>query len=171
MAAGVNAQIRLSIAASLTGTNDLGSPKLKLDDIVESLELTPGTGSIGQADLLFSDTRTLTASASEDIDLAGVLSSAFGATITAAEIVALYVKAHAANTNNVNVTRPASNGVPIFLAASDGRAIKPGDYLLIIDTAGIAVTASTGDLITLTNSAGTTSVTYDIVVIARSIVA
>lgn len=171
MAAGVTAQIRLSIAASLTGANDLGSPKLKLDDITEALELTPGTGSLSQADLMFSDTRTLAASGTEDLDLAGALSSAFGATITAAEVVLIFIKAHAANTNNVNVTRPASNGVPIFLAASDGRAIKPGDYLLIIDTAGIGVTAATADLITVTNSAGTTSVTYDVVIIARSVVA
>jgi hypothetical protein len=144
---------------------------MTLTGINEELNLTPGTGSTSQADLLFSDTRTLGASATEDIDLAGALATAFGATITAAEIVLLYVKASAGNTNNVNVTRPASNGVPLFLAASDGRAIKPGDYMLIIDTAGIGVTAATADLITITNSAGTTSVTYDILVIARSVVA
>jgi hypothetical protein len=171
MAAGVTAQVRLSIAASLAGTNDLGSPKLKLQDILESLELTPGTGSQGQADLLFSDTRTLAASATEDIDLAGALSNAFGATIAAAELVLLFIKAHDGNTNNVNVTRPAANGVPMFLAAGDGRAILPGEWFLIQSRAGIAVTAATGDLVTITNSAGTTSVTYDIVVIGRTVAA
>jgi hypothetical protein len=33
---------------------------------------------------------------------------------------------------------------------------------------GIAVTAGTGDLITLTNSGGTTGVTYDVVIIGAS---
>jgi hypothetical protein len=171
MAAGVTAQIRLSIAASLAGTNDLGNPKLKLDDIVEALELAPGTATIDQADLLFSDTRTLAASANEDIDLAGVLASAFGATIAAAELVLLFIKAHDGNTNNVNVTRPAANGVPIFLAAGDGRAILPGEWFLIQSRHGIAITAATGDLINIANSGGTTGVTYDLVVIARTVAA
>jgi hypothetical protein len=173
MTAGVTLQTRLSISGSLAGSNDLGSPRLKLDDILETLDLTPGTDALGKADLMFSDTRTLAASGTEDIDLAGVLSSAFGSTITAAELVLLYVKAHSTNNaaNNVNVTRPASNGVPIFLAAEDGRGLAAGEFLLIQSRNGIAVTAGTGDLITITNSAGTNSVTYDIVVIARSVAA
>lgn len=171
MAAGVNASIRLIIDGYLQGANDLGSPKMTLTGVDELLELTPGTGSTEQADLLFSDTRTLAASANEDIDLAGSLSSAFGATITAAEVVLIYIKAHDGNTNSLNITRPASNGVPLFLAAGDGRAIKPGDYLLIIDTAGIAVTAATGDLVNIANSSSGSTVTYDILVIARSVVA
>lgn len=171
MAAGVTAQVRLSIAASLAGANDLGTPKLKIDDILESLELTPGTGSTSQADLLFTDTRTLAASATEDLDLAGVLSTAFGATITAAEVVLIYVAAAAANTNNVNLTRPASNGVPIFLAAGDGVAVKPGEFFLLQSRSGVAVTASTGDLLTFTNSSSGTSVTYDVVIIGRTVAA
>lgn len=171
MAAGVTLQSRLTISGSLTGTNDLAGVKANLTPINELFELTPGTDALGKADLMFSDTRTLAASGTEDIDLAGVLSSAFGATITAAELVLLFIKASAANTNNVNVTRPASNGVPIFLAAGDGRALLPGDFMLIQSRAGIAVTAATGDLITITNSAGSTSVTYDIIVIGRSVAA
>lgn len=171
MAAGVNASVRLSIEAMLTGTNDLGAPKLKLDDILEALEWTPGTGTLAQANILFSDTRTLAASATEDLDLAGSLANAFGATIAAAEVVLIFIRAADANTNNVNVTRPASNGVPIFLAAGDGVGIEPGDYFLRVSRRGIAVTAATGDLITLTNSAGSTSVTYDIVVIGRTVAA
>ena len=114
---------------------------------------------------------TLAASANEDIDLAGALSSAFGATITAAELVALYVGAAEGNTNDVNVTRPAANGVPLFLAAGDGVGVKPGNFHLFVDEAGTAVTAATGDLINIANSGAGTGVTYDIVVIARSVAA
>jgi len=171
MPAGVTAQVRLSIAASLTGSNDLGSPKLKLDDIVESLELTPGTDSTGKADLLFSDTRTLAASGTEDLDLAGVLANAFGATITAAEVVLVFIRAAEGNTNNVNVTQPAANGAPIFLAAGDGVAVKPGEYFLFQSRSGAAVTAGTGDLLTVTNSGAGAAVDYDIVVIGRSVAA
>lgn len=171
MAAGVNASIRLTIDGYLQGSNDLGSPKMTLSGINELLELSPGTGSTSQADLLFSDTRTLAASANEDIDLAGSLSTAFGATITAAEVVLVYIKAAAGNTNNVRVTRPASNGVPIFLAASDGLDVEPGDFFLRKSTRGIGVTAGTVDLINIANSSSGSTVTYDILVIARSVVA
>jgi len=36
------------------------------------------------------------------------------------------------------------------------------------DATGIAVTAATGDLLTITNSAGSTTVSYDIVIIGCS---
>ncbi len=170
--AGVTAEINLSIKAALTGTNDLGSPKLALDPISEVMQLSPGTAAVNEANIIFSDTRTLSASANEDIDLAGSLSNAFGATITAAEIVAIYVKAASGNTNNVNVTRPASNGFAgPFLATGDGFGVKPGEYVLLTSQTGWAVTAGTGDLINIANSAGTTGVTYNIVIIGRTIAA
>lgn len=168
--AGVTANIALSIDATLTGTGDLGNPKQRVN-ISEELALLAGTGAINQCDLMFQDTRTLAASGTEDLDLAGSLANAFGAALAAAELVLLFVKAHDANTNNVNVTRPASNGVPIFLAASDGRAILPGEWFLIVSEHGIAVTAATGDLITITNSGGTTGVTYDVLALGRSVAA
>lgn len=133
------------------------------------IRLTSGTGA-DQANQLFTDTRTLTASATEDLDLAGVLVDSFGDTLTFARIKAVIVGAAAANTNNVNVTRPASNGVPLFLAASDGIAVRPGGVFAWIapDVTGVAVTAGTGDLLTFTNSAGSTSVTYDVVIVGAS---
>jgi hypothetical protein len=87
-----------------------------------------------------------------------------------ARIKAILVKAASGNTNNVNVSRPASNGVPLFLAASDGIAVLPGGAFLWVapNAAGVAVTAGTGDLLTFTNSAGTASVTYDVVIVGAS---
>jgi|KBSSwiStaDraftv2_1062776.scaffolds.fasta_scaffold1293763_1 hypothetical protein len=171
MTAGVTLQSKLTINGSLTGANARGRLKLNLDEIAESFELTPGTDATTKADLLFADTRTLAASTNESLDLAGALSSALGATITAAELVLIYVKAHAANTNAVNVTRPGSNGVPLFLAAGDGVAVKPGQFFLLQSLTGIAVTAGTGDLINIANAGAGTSVTYDILVVGRSVAA
>ena len=65
----------------------------------------------------------------------------------------------------VQVTRPASNGVPLFLAASDGLQLNPGGVFLFFDPVGVTVTAATGDILTVTNSAGTNVVTYDIVIV------
>jgi hypothetical protein len=42
----------------------------------------------------------------------------------------LHRRADAGNTNDVQLTRPAANGVPLFLAAGDGVAIGPGDIFL-----------------------------------------
>ena len=168
--AGVEATISVGVNAKQTGTADLGTPQI-LVDIAKSLEFTPGTAAIGQANVLFSDTRTLAASGTENLDVAGVLADALGVTIAAAEIVAIFIAAHSDNTNDVQLTRPASNGLPAFLAAGDGLAVGPGDMLLLTNRKGISVTAGTGDLLTLTNSAGGTPVTYDVVLVGRTVAA
>lgn len=167
---GVASNISVSIRAKQTGAADLGTPQI-LIEIAKELDFTPGTAALGQSNVLFSDTRTLAASATENIDLAGVLQDALGATLTAAEVVAIYVGAAKGNTNDVVLTRPATNGVPLFLAAGDGLAIGPGDFLLLTNRKGITVTPATGDLITVTNGAGVTGVTYDIVIIGRTVAA
>lgn len=158
----------IDLAATYTKAQDLVTGTAPLA-YRKRIDLTSGTG-LGAADLIFSDTRTLAASATEDLDVAGVLADIYGATLSMARIKGLMVVAAAANTNNVNITRPASNGVPLFLAASDGIPVKPGGVFLWTapDATGIAVTAATGDLITLTNSGGTTGVTYDVVIIGAS---
>lgn len=168
--AGVTADIALKIRARLAGAADLGTPNF-LADIEKILQFSPGTAADGQANILFTDQRTLAASATEDLDLAGVLADQLGATLTAAEIVFIYVEALAANTNDVNLTRPAANGVPIFLAAGDGVAIKPGDFFALSNDDGYTVTAATGDLLTFTNSAGGTPVSYKVLIIARTVAA
>lgn len=169
--AGVRGELGFHLSLTQVGSNDLGSPNLKLD-IAKTLTLLEGTDATNKADLFFSDTRTLVASATEDLDLAGSLTSAFGATITAAEIVAIYIAAASANVNNVNVTRPAANGfIGPFLAAGDGVAVKPGEWIALVSQSGWAVTAATGDLLTITNSAGSTPVTYDVVLVARTVAA
>lgn len=169
--AGVAAEISVNISAKETGTADLGTPAM-LAKIEKLLSFTPGTAADGQANILFSDQRTLGASANEDLDLAGALSSALGTTIVAAEVVAIYVEAASGNTNNVVVTRPAANGVAgPFLAAGDGIAITPGDFFLATNDDGWAVTPGTGDLINIANSGAGTGVTYKVLIIARTVAA
>jgi hypothetical protein len=168
--AGVTATIELNIKAKQTGTADLGSPQFTalLEKI---LEFSPGTVAVGQANILFSDERTLTASSSEDLDVAGALTDALGASIAAAEVVAIAIVAAAGNTNDVQLTRPAANGVPSFLAASDGVAIGPGDIFLLTNRKGISIVAATADLIHIANGGAGTSVTYQVIIIGRTVAA
>ena len=161
-------KIVAQVVATLTSPLDLSTPTDALD-YTQRISLTSGTGS-GQADMLWHDQRTLAASGSENIDLAGSLTGAFGTTLTFARIKGLVVAAAAGNTNNVQVARGAANGCTLFLAASDGLVVRPGGVFAWFaqDATGIAVTAGTGDILTITNGAGGTSVTYDIIVIGGS---
>ena len=167
---GVATNILLAIRAKQTGTADLGTPQINVD-VSKELDFTPGTAGVGQANVLFSDTRTLGASATENLVLAGVLADALGATIAAAEVVAIYIAASSANVNDVQLSRPAANGVPLFLAAGDGLALGPGDFMARTYRNGIAVTAGTADLVTVTNGGAGTAVTYDVIVIGRTVAA
>ena len=117
----------------------------------------------------WSDQRTLTASATEDLDLAGVLTGPLGTTLTFVRIKALLVKAAAANTNDVQISRSAT-GIPLFAASGDLLPVKPGGLFLWVapNAAGVVVTPATADTITVTNGGGGPSVTYDIVVLGAS---
>lgn len=160
--------VNFSISGSQTNALDLGTAAHPFS-LSSNFSLTSGTAA-GQADRAFTDTRTLGASATEDLDLAGVLLDAFGAAITFVKVKGIFIKAAAANTNNVNVSRPAgATGVPLFLAISDGFFIPPGfTFAWFGSGAGVTVTPSSGDLITITNSAGGTSVSYDVVIVGTS---
>lgn len=165
MAITLSGNVSVSVALDLVNAVDLRS----VTDPIRygaNFSFTNGTGA-NQANEAFADTRTLAASATEDLDLAGGLTDSHGTTLTFTKIKAIIIKAAATNTNNVQVTRPASNGLVAFMAAGDGVALTPGSCFALIapDANGIAVTAGTGDLLTITNSAGTTGVTYDIVIV------
>jgi hypothetical protein len=163
-----NTKLTVSLASTQTNPQDLATGRVPLD-ILTTMPLGPGTGT-NQADLIWHDQRTLAASATEDLDLAGVLVSSFGVTLTFARIKLVYLVAAAGNTNNVNLSRPATNGVPLFAAASDGLSVLPGGGFLwwAPGATGVVVTAGTGDLLTATNSGAGTSVTYNIVIVGAS---
>ncbi len=159
-----------NVALTARNTIDLGASSATRA-LTLALELANGTGA-GQADLAYTDTRTLAASATEDLDLAGALADPFGVAQVFARVKLLVVQAAVGNTNNVQVTRPASNGFPLFLAASDGIALRPGETLLLAasdaDAVGHVVTAGTGDLLTFTNGGAGTSVSYSVAVVGCS---
>lgn len=137
--------------------------------LAQQITLASGVGA-NAADRIYADTRVIAASATDSLDMAGSLTDAFGVAFTPARIKGLFVRASAANVNNVNVLRPATNGVPTFLAASGGLPLKPGGVFLWLDPSatGSPVTATTGDLIDFVNSGAGSSVTYDVVILAAS---
>jgi len=163
----LSTNISFQATGKQTAALDLGTGSVPFS-LSQEMALTDGT-TAGKADRVFADTRQLTASATENLDLAGALSDFYGATLTFVTVKAIIVRAAATNTNDVQVTRPAANGVPFLMAASDGIALKPGAvFAWFMSGVGVTVTPGTGDLITVTNSAGGTSVSYDVLIIGTS---
>ena len=164
----LTAEILTRVKFAYTKSGDYGPTELN-DKVQSLIQLTSGTGA-NQADILFVDDRSITASGTDDLDLAGVLSDAFGDTIAAAEIVAIMIVASASNTNNL-VIGGDTNDLPIFADGSDEISLKPGGVILMAcpTAAGLAtVTAGTGDVLGLANSGSGTAVAYTICIIARS---
>lgn len=157
--------ITIQIASTYSLALDLVS---KTANLIKnpSVQLDSGTG-LGQADVIFSDTRSTAGTDSLDMIGGGLLDN-LGNVWAPARIKGIIVVAAAANTGNVLFRRPATNGVPFFTAAADEVPIHPGGIVVILapSAAGYVVTTATADLIELAASAGT--VTYDIYIIGAS---
>lgn len=167
---GAQANIRLAIEAKVDATIDIG-------EVVHSMLFGPnyalgnGTGA-DQINQIFADTRTLAASANEDLDLSGTaLQNALGQNIAFTKVRGLLVRAAAANTNNVIVGGAATNQFATpFGAAAHTLTVRPGGciFLMANDVTGYAVTAATADLLRIANSGAGTTVTYDIVILGTA---
>lgn len=165
----LTSSVTVDLSALLTSALDLSTGTSPLD-ISQHYPLSSGTGA-NQADRVWSDTRTLAASASENLDLAGVLTDAFGATLTFVKVKALLVRAATGNTNDVLVGGHASAAFVNWVSdATDIVVVKPGGLFLLVapNAAGYGVTATTADLLKVANSSGTTGVTYDIAILGTS---
>lgn len=162
----LQATISVSVNATLTEDTpaDLEAAESHLS-YSPLFTLSNGTGN-NQANTIFSDTRTLTASATETIDLSGSLTDKVCDLISATAIKALIIRSHAANTNDVVFGPNSTNGfVTPFNAAADRVRVKPGGLAILVapDSTGYAVTAGTADLLFIQNGGAGTSVTYDII--------
>lgn len=170
----LQADILVRLKATQTGANDFGGPSFT-PSMEKLLQLTDGT-TANKADILFVDERAVSESSNDDIDLAGVLSDAFGATVAAAELVALFIinapRSGAANTSDLTIGAAASNPVIGFLGGTTPTIgpIKPGGFVMIGagDAAGIgAVAAGSADTLRVANGSGATA-NYQIAIVARS---
>ena len=169
----LTATVHARLSAVQTGGNDFAGDKFA-PEMLQTISLTDGTGA-NQGDILFLDERTVTTGADDDIDLSGALTDTFGTTVAAAEMVALFVinKPISGTANTTDLTiGGGSNPFVGFLGGTTPTVgpIKPGGMFMLAagDAAGIGtVTASTADILRISNSAGA-SATYQIGFIART---
>lgn len=164
----MQAKISALVSALLAGAPDLGETDYSLA-LNPGYTFTDGSGA-NQANKLFVDTRTLAASATENLDFSGALTDPLGAAVVYTKIRGILVRAAAANTNDVIVggllTGAFGLASPFGLDGSSVK-VKPGGVFLLVapDVNGYAVTAGSADLLKIANSAAGTGVTYDIVVL------
>jgi hypothetical protein len=131
----------------------------------KQIDLAFGTAA-NQANEMYDAYRTLSASATEDVDLSGSLTNAFGESIVFTAVKGIYIE----NTSAVDVLSVGGSGsnalASLFGATNDIIKIRPGGMFLICapDATGYAVTASTADLLHIANGAGG-STTYRIIIV------
>lgn len=159
--------LAVSVNALQTNPATLGTPYSPLEK-TWSVRLTNGALA-GQADELYYATRTLAASATEDLDFAGALEDALGTSFVLARVKGLIVAAASANTNNVVVGAAAGSPWSTLLGTTGTITVRPGAVMAAFagqaDATGYAVTATTADLLKVANSGAGSSVTYDVVIV------
>lgn len=166
MAATVVSTVSLQIDSILTNLLGVASGQATLSRGLRT-SLASGVGA-NQCDKVYSETKTALAG-NYDLDLAGVLTDAFGAALTFARVKAILIVADAANTTNVLM---GGIGATAFFGPFGSNADKvntrPGGATLLFapDATAWAVTAATADILRFAPSAG--SVTFDIVVLGAS---
>lgn len=165
MATSFSGNLRLTFTGAYNKDTDL-STLGQLISYQQNYGITNGTGA-GNANMVFMDTRTITASSSEDIDLYGGLTDAYGTTINFTKIVGLIIAASSSNTNNVLVGGASATQFSNWTSnVNDVVVVRPGTTFMLMsnDATGYAVT-SILDLLKIANSSSGSSVTYDLILI------
>ena len=163
----VNARISVSIKATYTKDLDLGDAQ---DPIVKTASYTLSTLGAGGSSYnqQWRDTRTLAAATNDDLDLAGSLTDAFGATVAFARFKVLGIWQTNANTADTHFRVGAAGTNPLstlFVDTTDIIAApRAGGCLIIVstDATGYAVTGGSADSLRIRNTSAGTSSTYDI---------
>lgn len=136
----------------------------------QAIPFTSGVA-VNQCDLVYTETRTIAASGSATLDLAGSLVDSYGTVITFARIKAIIIIALAANTNNVVMGAAAAT---IFQGplVSDTSVLhtRPGGMTVLVapDATAWAVGAGSTDMLKFANSGAGTGVTYSLTLLGAS---
>lgn len=166
MATSLSATLKVNLSASLASTQDIGSASQSIP-LALSQAFANG-GAANQALYIFQDTRSVAASTDDDIDLAGSLSDAFGNTLTFATIKAIIVSAASTNGGMLELGGDSSTGVAgLFGATADYINIAPGGFFVISNpsAAGYAVTATSADILRISNADSGAAASYNIIII------
>lgn len=165
MATSLKTDLQVSVKHVFTNPLDLSTAKDELTLNIP-ITLTNGTAA-GMADVVFHDERTLTTGASEDLDLAGTMTNAFGTTVTFAKIKAILIY-NTSTVRTLTIGGASFNGWISRMGSSTHTfKIGPGGFDFFYEPVGFAVTADTADLLKILNDSGTSCI-YRIWIVGTS---
>jgi hypothetical protein len=160
MTLALNAYCQVKATASQTVAS--GTESFADDSDASPSAFSDGTGNNQAQKLYEAKSQSIAASGTASIDLYGTLTDIFGATLNLTAVKGIYIEADSSNGADIKIGPPASNGfLGPFGAASQTVAIKPGGKAMFLaPLTGWAVTASTADLLTVTNASTTAAALF-----------
>lgn len=165
MAKTLATNLSVSVQGNYAKAFDLQNAGCNLQHAVAEAMAT-GVGA-AQADLIFHDTRTATATP-DNLDLAAALTDVFSDSLTFARVKLIFIH-NKSLTDDLKVGGHASAALDtLFNATTDEIIIKPGGILLVYAPGATAyvVTATTADMLTVDPGAAT--IIYDVIIIGAS---
>lgn len=166
----LDASIKATIAIISGRTFDFANPGQSIGETPSVSITTVGSGA-NSANQIWSDQRTLSASASENLDFSGSLTNCYGQTVAFTIIKFIYIR-NRSTTGNMLIGASASNQWgTMFSGTSPALQIRQGGFFIncCTDATGWAVTAGgttpTGDVLKVLNQDSGASLTYDIVLV------
>jgi hypothetical protein len=166
-ASSLSTNITIQVSSTLSGTVGLANASAPVT-LSQVTQLANGAGA-GQADRVYTSHATIASGGTLSLDLQGSLTDALGQAFTPAKVRAVYIFSNGGNTTNLTLFGDA-NGVPILNTPATTATLQPGGTFLVTapPLAGIAVTASTGDIVKLVNAAGAAAI-VDIIIVGTSV--
>jgi len=174
---GLSAHLVVALSATAEKAIDLSTPEAKAS-LKRVIDLAFGAGA-DQADLIWWDRRTVAKDTGDDLDLAGTLVDAFGQTLTFASVKALVVinrsdealDGHTATDAELEVGGAAAAEFQgPFADATDAIVVPAGGVFVIARSSadGWTVTATTHDILGITNLDADDEALYDIILVGES---
>lgn len=150
--------------------NVIANPQTAL--IEDTYTIDDGTGS-DQADLLFSDRRSVVASATDTLDLGtgGGLTDVFNVSIVPfVKVTVIVIRNRSTTAGDILHIGPHTvNGfIGPWVATGDLNEVGPGDVVYLRNDAGWTVTDGSVDTIRVVEVGGANTVIYDIGILGRS---
>lgn len=174
MSRSLTASLSVGFNWNYTETTDLAAATAS-QGLTITDSLTSGI-TLDKADRMFADTRSVAASSNDDIDLSGSLTDPLGQTVTFGKIKGLLLKNK--STTAGDVLQVSGNGAAGFTTwlkdnaanSADGVRVGPDGCLMLWNPslAAYSVTATTADILRITELGGANTVSYDLVLIGTN---
>lgn len=161
----LQANVQVKVGAKLTGAATVGENAHSITlDLVKAF--ADGAG-LNQAEQVYAKSAQLAASGVDSLDLSGALTNGVGASVAFTKIKVIIITAATTNQSTITVGGNAAAFASFLGGATQTLVVRPGGVFVLVapDAAGYAVTASTADVLDITNDDGSNAADYSITLI------